>query len=235
MSEPEADRRRFELELPFYVNGTLADGPRAWMDARLAERPEWAVEVEWSHHARNAVKAARSGVLAEERWASLQTRLIVEGVLPAAPSAQAAPFRDRPRPGRTGWAAALLRPLAVPWPALALGVAVVATQGYLLTHRNPGAGASEGALRYRSASAPSGSCAWAGWLQVAVSPKMPVGEWTTALRTLGLGVMAGPGEGGEWLVRVPAGEDVLGKRQALQAVAGVDEVTVWTPAAGSCP
>ncbi len=233
MSEQLKDREQFETDLPFFVNGTLIADKVAWMEARIAEHPSWNSEVEFARLTRDAVRSASSSVSAEERWNALQARLVEEGVLPPTVSAPAQPVRLQPQLGRKGWAAALLRPLQVPWLALLVAAAVVVFQGYLLAGRSTTG--SEGAILYRSVSAPEGSCSKAKWLRVAVAPTLSVGEWSIALRTLGLSVAAGPAEGGEWTLRVPTEQDAEAKRHALRVIAGVEDVIVWTPPAGTCP
>lgn len=235
MADTRSDRERFELELPFFVNGTLDDAQRAWMEARLAEHPSWQADVELARLTREVVRQARSTVPADERWQRLRSRLTDDGVLQRPGKPQPATARPS-KGGKVGFVAALVRPLAVPWPVLGLALAVLAVQAYLLAGRGLGNGAEAPAMRYRAASAPSLSCADIAWLRVAVSPAMPVGEWAEALRTLGLTVAAGPADGGEWVVRLPTGSDPAAVRQALQAVPGIEEVQPATAPAGSaCP
>jgi hypothetical protein len=236
MSEPRNDRERFELDLVYFVNGTLDEARRAWMVARLAENPSWQSDVELERLTREAVRSARSTVAAEERWQRLRERLSTEGVLAASPPAPSAPERVPSRPAAGGWAAALLRPLSLPWPVLGLALAVMATQTWLLAGRGTGGdGSNAAALRFRSASAPAASCAGMEWLRVAVSPATSMGDWAVALKSLGLTVAAGPIDGGEWIVRVPAGQDPEAARLALAAVPGVEESTRWSAAGGACP
>jgi hypothetical protein len=236
MSDPRNDRERFELDLAFFVNGTLDAESRAWMEARLVENPSWQSDVELERLTRETVRSARSTLAAEERWRSLRERLITEGVLAASPSVSSTPEQAPPRAAPVGWAAALLRPLSLPWPVLGLALAVMATQAWLLAGRGSGSDVGNAdALRFRSASAPAASCAGMGWLRVAVSPAMAVGDWAAALRALGLTVAAGPMDGGEWIVRLPDDLDPEAARLALVAVPGVEEVTRWSAAGGACP
>lgn len=236
MSDQRNDRERFELDLDFYINGTLDAESRDWMEARLVENPSWQTDLELARLTREAVRSARSTLAAEERWQRLRERLADEGVVAEHQHATTAPKLVPQRATRPGWAAALLRPLALPWPLLGLALAVMATQAWLLTGRAGGNGGGDGtALRFRSESAPVTSCVGMEWLRIAVAPVMPVGDWAIALKALGLTVAAGPIDGGQWIVRVPVGQDPEAARLALSAVPGVEEVTRWPAAGGACP
>lgn len=238
LNSTQTDRDRFDTELPYFVNGTL-DGERlAWMQAWLVEHPERRTDVELERLMRETVRQAVSDVPEAERWRQLRARLTDEGVLPpAAVQAQRQPPEfQRPRPIRTGWAATWWRPLAVPWPAVGLALAALVVQGYWLTARAPDPDAGLQAARYRSATGEAASCASVVWWRVSVSPAMPVSDWAVALRTLGLTVVDGPADGGDWTVRVPPGRDAEQARAALRAVSGVEDVrSTPAPAIAGCP
>lgn len=79
-----AERERFFELLPFLVNGTLAAVDAAWMQAQLAQHPEWRSQLhfheELQGRVRESVDASLLGVAADIGYADVAARIARERV-----------------------------------------------------------------------------------------------------------------------------------------------------------
>ena len=197
---------RFNELLPWYVNGTLAEADRAWVERYLAEHPQAREELEW--------------------FRSLQTQLRQDA--PAVPPAIGLARTmhlirgDRPTLAErfTGMLAALgMRP------SLALaGVALVALQGGVIHHMLQ-RGVDDEAAQVRSVDpALEGA---SPLLKVHFSASAREVDVRLALVGVQGNVAAGPDSQGDYFVRVPAGTELQSIEQ-LQANASVSSVSLAT-------
>ena len=71
MNEPQTDELRFDENVPFYVNGTLAAQERSWMDSHLAQHPHKRADIEQAHQERLHSQGLRSNIPESVRLARL--------------------------------------------------------------------------------------------------------------------------------------------------------------------
>ncbi len=238
MSESDNDLARFQQDLTFYVNGTLDDERRAWMEAKLAEHPRWHEDVALERQIRELVREPARVSAAEPGWQALRARMVAEGVFDAKdrPAVDKSAQTPRPAAGTSsawGWAQALVRPLAVPWPVLALGAVALIMQAYLLLVPSETAPEPESPL-HRGVDSVAADCGTL--IRIAVSPSLQVGELAAGLQSAGVSVRRGPLEGGEWLLAVPTGASADAARQVLLALPGIEEARIEPTATnGACP
>lgn len=194
---------RFNELLPWYVNGTLDESDRAWVERHLAEHPEARAELDWfrslqTHIRQDAPAVAQTIGLA-------RTLHLIRG--------------DRPTLAErfTGFFASLgMRP------GLALaGVALMAVQGGVIHHLMQSGQDEADQIR---AIAPAG-VASGPLLKLNFAPGTREVDIRLALVAVQGNVTAGPGPQGDYFVRVPAGTEAASV-DALKANAAVARVTL---------
>jgi len=178
---------RFNELLPWYVNGTLGDADRAWVEQHLAEHPEAREELAWY---RSLQARVREDVPAVPPTIGLARTLhLIRG--------------DRPTISErvSAWFGALgMRP------GLALaGLAVMALQGgviYQMVQAVP-----EDRAEIRSPTRPptvSGPV-----FRMSFAPQSTEADIRLLLVSVQGELVAGPGPAGEYFVRVPAGQEPI--------------------------
>jgi anti-sigma factor RsiW len=84
-------KSRFDELLPFYVNGTLNDADRAWVDDYLREHPGAAAELRWYESLRTKLVEDAPAVSSEVGMDRALHRMRTEGPTPHLPRRAAAP------------------------------------------------------------------------------------------------------------------------------------------------
>jgi len=194
---------RFNELLPWYVNGTLDESDRAWVERHLAEHPEAREELAWFRSLRTHI---RQDVPAVPQSIGLARTLhLIRG--------------DRPTLAErvTGFFASLgMRP------GLALaGVALMAVQGGVIHHLMQSGKDETDQIR---AIGPA-TVATGPLLKLNFAPGTREVDIRLALVAVQGNVTAGPGLQGDYFVRVPAGTEAASV-DTLKANAAVTRVTL---------
>ncbi len=188
MNEPQTDELRFDENVPFYVNGTLAALERSWMDSHLAQHPHKRADIEQAHQERLHSQRLRSNIPESVRLARLYRELNWHPA-PVAPQGQS------PQGARDV--------LAGPWISAVAGVVLggllVTGMGLLSPQGGP---TSQGLERFRGEQV---NCTQALGIRVALSPQVQWVHVVQMLRTLQLQLVSGPNQDGEIWVRGAAG------------------------------
>jgi anti-sigma factor RsiW len=197
---------RFNELLPWYVNGTLAEADRAWVEQYLAEHPQAREELEW--------------------FRSLQTQLRQDA--PAVPQAiglaRTMHLIRGDRPTLAERFAGMLAALGMR-PSLALaGVALMALQGGVIHHLLQ-RGIDDEAAQIRSVDPATADAS--PLLKVHFSASAREVDVRLALVGVQGNVAAGPDSQGDYFVRVPTGTEAQSIEQ-LKANASVSSVSLVT-------
>src|SRR5262245_294396 len=120
-------KQKFDELLPFYVNDTLDESDRAWVDAYLSEHPKSAAELQWYRSLQEAMKRDAPAVSAEIGLDKVMAKIRAERAPARAPAQPSLGERMR------GWLAALA-PQPLLRPALAAALAVVVVQGVVIAN-----------------------------------------------------------------------------------------------------
>jgi hypothetical protein len=188
MNEPQTDELRFDENVPFYVNGTLAAQERSWMDSHLAQHPHKRADIEQAYQERLHSQRLRSNIPESVRLARLYRELNWHPA-PVTPQAQAPQgVRDV---------------LAGPWISAVAGVVL---GGLLVTGMGllspQGGSTSQGLERFRGEQV---NCTQALGIRIALSHQVQWLHVVQMLRTLQLQLVSGPNQDGEIWVRGVAG------------------------------
>ncbi len=198
---------KFNELLPWYVNGTLGEADRQWVEQHLAAHPEAREELAWHQALQAHVQRDVPAVPASVGLA--RTLHLIRG--------------DRPTVGEwiTGFFASLgMRP------GLALaGVALMAVQGGLIHHLlQPGdADRADDTMQIRAVGL--GPTAAGPLLKLSFAPGAREVDIRLALVAVQGDVAAGPGPQGDYFVRVPAGTEAASVDQ-LKANRAVSSVSL---------
>jgi hypothetical protein len=194
------DERLDEL-LPFYVNGTLSDAEREQVETYLQAHPEAQAEAQWLRSLQSKVREYAPPVSAEVGLDRALQRIRTEGPAPqGARRAAAQPgFGARLR----GWLSALV-PQSVVRPALAGAMALAVVQGVVivqLMERHEDDSTELRTLRSGTAPAEAGP-------YLKLNFKADAREADIRLLLVGINgsLAAGPGQLGDYYVRVPAAQ-----------------------------
>jgi hypothetical protein len=121
-------KERFDELLPFYVNGTLAEADRDWVDAYLREHPKSSAELKWYASLQDKLHQDVPAVSSEVGLERVMQRIRAERSTPA---------RKAHTPGLGervhGWLSALL-PQPVLRPILAGALVVVVAQAVVIAN-----------------------------------------------------------------------------------------------------
>ena len=187
---------RLEELLPFYVNGTLGNAEREQVESYLQAHPEAQAEAQWLRSLQAKVREDVPPVSAEVGLERALQRIRTEG-----PAPQGARHTAQPSLGERfrGWLASLV-PQAVLRPALAGAVALLAVQGVAivqLMERNEDASTELRTLR--------GSVVEQGpYLKLNFKADAREADIRLLLVNIHGSLAAGPGQLGDYYVRVPA-------------------------------
>ncbi len=193
-------RERFQELLPWYINGTLGDVDRAWMDEYMASHPEARSEFTFFESMATTMQRKAEGVPETVGMARLFQRIEAE----RAPI----PSQVEDKPQRVPWYKSLTSDLNWLRPALAMSLAVVAFQSFLLMQR------ADDAVKYRgTTNAQASGPAPANFFRVLFRATATEGEVRVLLGSLHAEIVAGPSSAGEYVLRIPMGDSAAASLQ----------------------
>lgn len=211
-------KARFDELLPFYVNGSLSEADRGFVEDYLREHPKAAAELHWYQSLQKKLHDDAPAVSSEVGLERALHRIRTEGPPPA---------RGR-RPASPGWGDKLshffatLLPQPMLRPVLAGALAVVALQAAVI-----GGLISEGddtsELR---AVPPAGMTEQGPYLKVNFKPDAREADIRMLLVEVHGDLAAGPGQLGDYYVRVADAQQVAAVSSKLSASGIVDAVSV---------
>jgi len=214
-------RERFSELLPWYVNGTLSEEDRQWMENYLREHPAAQAEVAWYRSLKEQINDNAPKVPATIGLA--KTMQLIRGDQPTIAeriTAFLGGFGLRPATsGRSGASASAfsLRP------ALALGLlAVVAIQAGVIATMMGTRGADEAALMRAGRTVPAEE---GPLLKVNFAPDAREADIRLLLVSVQGTLAGGPGQLGDYFIRVPTGKEQAAATQ-LRGNAIVQSVEV---------
>jgi hypothetical protein len=191
------DERLDEL-LPFYVNGTLSAAERERVESWLQAHPEAQAEAQWLRSLQAKVREEVPAVSAEVGLERALQRIRSEGPAPQG-------TRRAAQPGLLaqlrGWLAALV-PQAVVRPALAGAMALAVVQGVVivqLLERH-----EDDSTELRTLRSGSGAVEQGPYLRLNFKPETREADIRMLLIGIHGSLAAGPGQLGDYYVRVPA-------------------------------
>jgi hypothetical protein len=193
---------RFSELLPWYVNGTLKAEDRAWVESYLKEHPAARAELDWYRSLKTKIQDSVPQVPATIGLA--KTMLLIRGDRPTLAERISAFFGDF-----------ALRP------AMALGMfALLAVQGGVIFNMMQQAEEDEMQIRSLKAVAVDEG----PLLKVNFAPEAKEADIRFALVSVQGTLAGGPGQLGDYYIRVPAGKeqeyaDRLKDKSIVQAVA----------------
>ncbi len=193
---------RFNELLPWYVNGTLGDEDRAWVERHLAEHPDARAELSWYESLQSRMQETAPAVPATIGLAKVMR--LIQGDRPTIAERISAFFGDFG-----------MRP------AMALaGFALVAIQGGVIFNLMVDAQEDESEIRALKATRVEEG----PMLKVNFAPDAKEADIRYLLMSVQGHLAGGPGQLGDYYVRVPAGKEAaiaeqLKANPIVQAVA----------------
>ena len=211
-------KARFDELLPFYVNGSLSDTDRSWVDDYLREHPSAHAELHWYESLQSRLREDVPAVSSE-----IGMELALRRIRAESPASQRAPEPDK-SPGLMGrlrdWFAPLVSQ-AILRPAFAGALAIVALQGAVITTLMLDRDESS-ELRALKA---SGVVEKGPYLKVNFKSDAREADIRMLLVEVRGSLAAGPGQLGDYYVRVPD-EQVAALADKVAASSIVDAVAV---------
>jgi hypothetical protein len=210
---------RFDELLPFYVNGTLAEADRAWVESYLREHPKAAAELHWCRSLKDKIREDQPAVSSEVGMERALRRIRTEGPAPQAVRRAALPtamekLRD--------WFASLV-PQPMLRPAFIGAMAVVALQTVVIVQM---AGTSDDDDASQMRAIPGKSVVEPGpWLKVNFKGEAREADIRMLLVETHGSLAAGPGQLGDYYVHVPSAQ-VAAVSDKFKASGIVDAVAV---------
>lgn len=187
-------KSRFDELLPFYVNETLDDAERDWVDAYLREHPKSAAELQWYRTLQQTMQRDAPAVSAEIGLDKVMARIRAERAPARAKAVPAQPsLGERVR----GWLAALA-PQPLLRPALAGALAVVVVQGIVIANLATREDEGTEIRATRPAVADPGP-----FLKVNFKADAREADIRMLLVEINGSLAGGPGQLGDWYVRIP--------------------------------
>ncbi len=208
-------KQRFDELLPFYVNDTLDEAERDWVDAYLREHPKSAAELQWYRSLEETIKRDVPAVPAEIGLDKAMARI----------RAERAPARTAARPGigeRLREFFASITPQPVLKPALAAALAVVVVQGFVIGNLVTRGDESSEIRAVRPTVVEAGP-----YLKVNFKADAREADIRLLLVEVDGSLAGGPGQLGDWYVRIPeariaAAAAILKASPIVDGVAQVD-------------
>jgi hypothetical protein len=187
-------KTKFDELLPFYVNETLDDESRAWVDAYLREHPKSAAELQWYRSLQDTMQRDAPAVSAEVGLDKVMARIRAERAPTRAAAKPAEPsFGERVR----GWLAALA-PQPLLRPALAGALAVVVVQGIVIANLATPGDETTVIRATRPTVVDPGP-----FLKVNFKADAKEADIRMLLVEVNGSLAGGPGQLGDWYVRIP--------------------------------
>ena len=210
-------KSRFDELLPFYVNASLSDADRAWVDAYLREHPAAAAELNWTQSLQTQLREDLPAVSAEVGLERTLRRIRSEDTAPQRARRAAAPSTfERLR----NWFSSLV-PQPMLRPAFAGALAVVALQTVVIVQM-----ATDPVDESSQIRAIPGSVIDSGpYLKVNFKGDAREADIRMLLVEVHGSLAAGPGQLGDYYVRIPA-EQLASGTGKVKASAIVDSVAV---------
>jgi hypothetical protein len=216
-------KQRFDEMLPFYVNGTLAEADRDWVETYLREHPKSAAEIKWYESLQARLREDVPAVSSEVGLERAMKRIRGERVqkAPARPAASVSTWGERARE----WIASLL-PQPVLRPILAGALVVVVAQAVVIANL---ATEVDDSSEIRAV---TGSVVDKGpYLKVNFKADAREADIRFLLVEVNGSLAGGPGQLGDWYVRIPEAQlgavtEKLKASGIVEAVAQVDALPV---------
>ncbi|HVQ03023.1 MAG TPA: hypothetical protein VMT14_05870 [Burkholderiaceae bacterium] len=211
-------KSRFDELLPFYVNGTLEESDRAWVDEYLREHPKSAAELQWYRTLQDTMQRDAPAVSAEVGLDKVMARIRGER---APARAAAKPIEPSLGERVRGWLAALA-PQPLLRPALAGALAVVVVQGVVIANLASSGDDSSEIRATRPTVVEAGP-----FLKVNFKADAREADIRMLLVEINGSLAGGPGQLGDWYVRIPeariaAAADQVKASPIVDGVARVD-------------
>ena len=211
-------KSRFDELLPFYVNGTLAEADRAWVDDYLREHPKAAAELGWYRSLQARLREDAPAVSSEIGLERAIGRIRTEGPAPELPRRASATQPSRLSSLRE-WLSSLVPQPALK-PAFAGALAVVALQAVVIVQL---LGERDDTTEIRAV---QGTVTDQGpYLKVNFKADAREADIRLLLVEVNGSLAAGPGQLGDYYVRVPTTQ-VTALADKVKASAIVDGVAV---------
>jgi anti-sigma factor RsiW len=209
---------RFDELLPFYVNGTLSEIDRAWVERYLREQPQAADELRW-------LRAVQTTVQAEAVPASSEVGLdrVMQRIHGERKPAAAA----KPR-GLAAWVARLLSPPVLK-PMFAGAMAVVALQAVVISSLM---NAREETSPVRTPTSATNVAEHGAYVKLNFKPDARAADIRMLLIDVQGSLASGPGQLGDYYLRVPESQVAavtarLNVSPIVEGVAVVDALPAW--------
>ncbi|HEV7912660.1 MAG TPA: hypothetical protein VGP22_02745 [Albitalea sp.] len=210
-------KSRFDELLPFYVNGTLSDSDRSWVDAYLREHPTAAAELNWYRSLQQRLHEDVPAVSSEVGLERALKRIRTEG--PAAQGARRAAGPSLVERLRD-WVSAIV-PQPLLRPAFAGALAVVALQTAVIVQLVIDREDDSSQIR-----ALQGSVVDKGpYLKVNFKADAREADIRLLLVEVHGSLAAGPGQLGDYYLRIPAPQ-LAAITDRMKASGIVDDVAV---------
>jgi hypothetical protein len=206
-------KEKFDELLPFYVNETLDEADRAWVDDYLREHPKSAAELQWYRSLQETMQRDMPPVPAEIGLDKVMARIRAE----RAPSraAKAAPgFGERLREFF-----ASITPQPMLKPALAAALAVVVVQGFVIGNLVTKTDESSEIRAVKPTVVEAGP-----YLKVNFKADAREADIRMLLVEIDGSLAGGPGQLGDWYVRIPEAR-IAAAAEKVKASAIVDGVS----------
>jgi hypothetical protein len=210
-------KERFDELLPFYVNDTLDEGDRAWVDAYLREHPKSAAELQWYRTLQDTMKRDAPAVSAEVGLDRVMARIRAERTPSRAPTRQTPSLGERLREFFSS-----ITPQPLLRPVLAGALAVVVVQGIVIANLATQPDDSSEIRAHRPTVVDPGP-----FLKVNFKADAREADIRLLLVEVDGSLAGGPGQLGDWYVRIPearitAAADTLKTSAIVEGVARVD-------------
>ena len=211
-------KNRFDELLPFYVNGTLNEEDKTWVDAYLQDHPAAKAELGWARSLQSRLHEDVPAVSSEVGLERALKRIRTEGPAPERARQAAKPsFFEQAR----NWLASIV-PQPALRPVLAGALAVVALQAVVIVHM-AGQADDDGAGVMRTI--PSKVAEQGPFLKVNFKGDARETDIRFLLVEVHGSLAAGPGQLGDYYVRIPAKQiDAIAAKVRASAI--VDAVAV---------
>jgi len=214
-------KERFDELLPFYVNDTLDETDRAWVDAYLSEHPKSAAELQWYRTLQDTMKRDAPAVSAEVGLDRVMARIRAERTPSRAPARQTPSLGERLREFFSS-----ITPQPLLRPVLAGALAVVVVQGIVIANLATQPDDSSEIRAHRPTVVDPGP-----FLKVNFKADAREADIRLLLVEVDGSLAGGPGQLGDWYVRIPearitAAADKLKTSTIVDGVARVDALPV---------
>ena len=212
---------RFDELLPFYVNDTLEEAERAWVDTYLRDHPKSAAELQWYHTLQDTMRRDAPAVSAEIGLDKVMARIRGERA-PARTAAKAGPsITERLREFFSS-----ITPQPMLKPALAGALAVVVVQGIVIANLATQPDEGSEIRAHRPTVVDPGP-----FLKVNFKADAREADIRMLLVEIDGTLAGGPGQLGDWYVRIPesritAAADKVKSSTIVDGVARVDALPV---------